>query len=92
MRRSVRALYERICEDPRHDRVTLLHTESDAERVFGRWAMAKVAADGGPDIRLLSNAGRQTIVMAGGDEHVTSGQESVLAFMRKSISDETLAR
>jgi hypothetical protein len=47
--------------------------------------MAKVAADGGPDIRLLSNAQRQTIVAAGADHHVTPDQESVLSFMRDSV-------
>ena len=48
--------------------------------------MAKVAADGGPDIRLLSNAQKGTIVMAGQDGHVSTEQEAVLSFMRDSIS------
>ena len=84
----VRELYTRICGDPRHDAVTLLEEERVAERVFGRWAMAKVAADGGPDLRLLSNADKGTIVAASPDVHVTAEQETVLAFMRESIARE----
>jgi len=86
----VRELYESICSDPRHKDVTLLKAETVEGRTFGRWAMAKVAADGGPDIRLLSNASKGTIVLAGSDGHVTPEQESVLALMRESIAHETL--
>src|SRR3982751_2776801 len=52
----VRELYERISGDPRHEDVELLGAESVGDRAFGRWAMAKVAEGGGPDIRLVSNA------------------------------------
>jgi len=86
----VRALYERICTDPRHDDVTLLEEQTVDGRLFGRWAMAKVAEDGGPDIRLLSNAAKGKIVAASPDVHVTPEQEAVLAFMRNSIAHETL--
>jgi hypothetical protein len=50
--------------------------------------MAKVAAGGGPDLRLLSNADKGTIVSASPDVHVTAEQETVLAFMRESIARE----
>ncbi|MGA9858329.1 MAG: BLUF domain-containing protein [Solirubrobacteraceae bacterium] len=86
----VRDLYARIGEDPRHEHVTLLRAETVPGRTFGRWAMAKVAADGGPDIRLLSNAQRQTIVAAGADHHVTPDQESVLSFMRDSVDQPVI--
>jgi FAD-dependent sensor of blue light len=86
----VRELYERICGDDRHGEVTLLRAENVGDRVFGRWAMAEVSGDGGPDTRLLSNADRGTIVAAGRDERVTPEQEPVLAFMRESIAHETL--
>ena len=86
----VRELYERICGDDRHDDVTLLQAGAADDRVFGRWAMAEVSGDGGPDTRLLSNADRGTIVAAGRDERVTPEQEPVLAFMRESITRETL--
>jgi hypothetical protein len=86
----VRRLYEHICGDERHDEVTLLQADAVEDRVFGRWAMAEVSGDGGPDTRLLSNADRGTIVAAGRDERVTPEQEPVLAFMRESIAHETL--
>jgi hypothetical protein len=81
----VRDLYDTICEDPRHASVTLLEETVD-DRVFGRWAMARVSEHGGPDIRLLSNADRRRIVAAGPDEHVTAQQERVLSFMRDSVT------
>jgi hypothetical protein len=81
----VRELYDSICRDGRHDQVHLIEAETVADRTFGRWAMAKVAEDGGPDIRLLSNAAKGGIVAAGPDGHVTPEQETVLALMRGSI-------
>jgi hypothetical protein len=87
---AVRDLYETIRQDPRHENVTLLESGTVEERVFGRWAMAKVAADGGPDIRVLSNAGKGSLVLASPDGHVTPEQESVLGVMRGAITRETL--
>ena len=87
----VRDLYERISQDERHDNVTLLEAQAVDGRAFGRWAMAKVAQDGGPDIRLLSNADRGRIVAAGPDHHVTPGQETVLEFMRNSLTHDMSA-
>ncbi len=83
--RAVRDLYERIERDPRHDRITILEEGDVDSRVFGRWAMAKVAEDGGPDLRLMSNASRGQIVAAGPDSHVTPEQEQVIGFMRESL-------
>lgn len=85
---AVRELYDGIRGDSRHDDVVLLAEETVADRTFGRWAMAKVAEDGGPDIRLLSNATKGTIVAASPDAHVTPEQETLLAFMRRSAADE----
>ena len=82
----VRDLYDSISRDPRHERVTVLEAGIVDERAFGRWAMAKVAAEGGPDIRLLSNANRGQIVAAGADHHLTPGQEEVLNTMRGSVT------
>jgi hypothetical protein len=82
---AVRALYNSICRDSRHDRVTVLEEGLVDGRTFGRWAMAKVAEDGGPDIRLLSNASRGGIVAAGADHHVTPEQEQLLTSMRGSV-------
>jgi hypothetical protein len=89
---AVRGLYDTIRQDPRHENVTLLEAGEVSERVFGRWAMAKVAPDGGPDIRVLSNAGKGNLVLASPDGHVTAEQETVLAVMRDSITRETLGQ
>ena len=87
----VRQLYDAIAQDPRHEAVTILEAETVEDRTFGRWAMAKVAEEGGPDIRLMSNSGRRTIVAAGPDEHITPEQETVLSFMRESLAHEAPA-
>ena len=83
--RAVRALFERIGRDPRHESISVLEEANVDGRVFGRWAMAKVAEDGGPDIRMLSNAARGQIVAAGPDSHVTPEQEQIIGFMRESL-------
>jgi hypothetical protein len=85
--RAVRDLYGRIERDPRHERVTVLREGEVDGRVFGRWAMAKVAEDGGPDLRLLSHAARGQIVAAGPDPHVSPEQEHIIGFMRESLAD-----
>jgi Sensors of blue-light using FAD len=85
----VRGLFDTISRDSRHESVTLLKAEPVEGRVFGRWAMAEVAEDGGPDIRLVSNAQKKTIVAAGPDGTITPEQESVLGFMRESLAGGT---
>jgi hypothetical protein len=83
----VRKLYGTICEDARHQDVTLLRDEVVEDRRFGRWAMAQVAQDGGADIRLLSNATKGVIVaIPGSDRSVTTEQHAVLTFMRRSLA------
>jgi hypothetical protein len=82
----VRKLYEEIATDSRHEQVTLLEATNVDGRTFGRWAMARVSEDGGPDIRLLSNAKAGQIVDAGADHHISPEQETVLAFMRGSVT------
>lgn len=82
----VRELYEQIATDNRHEQVTLLQATNVENRTFGRWAMARVSEDGGPDIRLLSNAKAGRIVEAGADHHISAEQESLLAFMRGSVT------
>ena len=82
----VRKLYDQIATDSRHEQVKLLEATNVDGRTFGRWAMARVSEDGGPDIRLLSNANAGRIVEAGADHHISPEQETVLAFMRGSIT------
>ena len=82
---AVRELFGRIERDPRHESLSVLEETHVDGREFGRWAMAKVAEDGGPDIRMLSNAARGQIVAAGPDSHVTPEQERIIGFMRESL-------
>ena len=82
---AVRGLFASISRDRRHDQVVLIE-ETSAPRIFGRWAMAKVSTEGGPDIRLLSNAGRGGIVAAPKDPSITAVQETVLASMRDALA------
>jgi hypothetical protein len=85
---AVRDVFERIRQDARHEDVTVIETDTVPERIFGRWAMAQVSEGGGPDIRLVSNAAKRSIVVAGPESHVTPEQETVLARMRESIARE----
>jgi hypothetical protein len=80
----VRALYTRICQDSRHGQVELLETRTVTERVFGRWAMARVSADGEPDIPLLTNVDKGGISPAQ-PRATTAAQEVVLGYMRESL-------
>src|SRR5690349_22892063 len=47
---AVRALYQRIREDSRHENVTVIDSGDQDSRVFSRWAMAQVSASGQADI------------------------------------------
>jgi hypothetical protein len=81
----VRELYAKINKDKRHEHVELLESGDVSARVFGRWAMAKVAADGEPDIPLLANVNKGGISPAQ-PRPVTEAQESVLGRMRESLT------
>jgi hypothetical protein len=89
---AVRELYATICRDTRHDGLSILEEQPVGARTFGRWAMARVAADGKADIRLLSNAKAGVIVDAPGrDSTITPEQEAVLAVMREHAGAEPAA-
>ena len=77
---AVRALYDRIEKDSRHDEVTLLQTGTAGERVFGRWAMARVDDGSDADIPLLADKKRG--VTRAADRRPTPEQEVALADMR----------
>lgn len=62
-------------------RLTLLETRAVANRIFSRWAMARVSEDGGSDIPLIAHV--DGISPAAG-HRATPEQESVLAFMREA--------
>jgi hypothetical protein len=76
---TVRRLFARIETDPRHDDVVLLEAHQVADRVFSRWAMAKVAADGEPDIPLIAGSKGATAAAGRG---TTPQQDEVLDVMR----------
>ena len=78
---AVRELYGTISDDSRHDHVTLLETRAVTNRIFSRWAMARVSEDGEADIPLIAHV--DGISPAAG-HRVTPEQESVLAFMREA--------
>ena len=80
----VRELYTKINKDKRHEHVELLGSGDVSGRVFGRWAMAKVAADGEPDIPLLANVDKGGISPAQPGPS-TEAQETVLGVMRQSL-------
>lgn len=76
---AVRALYQRIAADPRHDEVELREQGVVGDRVFPRWAMAKVAEHGDADIPLAATA---TGVAPAAARKTTAEQEGVLDAMR----------
>jgi hypothetical protein len=80
----VRELYTKISKDRRHEHVEVLESGDVAGRVFGRWAMAKVANDGEPDIPLLTNTDKGGISPAQ-PRPTTEAQEAVLGLMRQSL-------
>ena len=81
---AVRGLYEKISKDRRHEHVELLESGDVPGRVFGRWAMAKMAAAGEPDIPLLTNVDKGGISPAQ-PRPATPAQEAVLGLMRQSL-------
>jgi hypothetical protein len=80
----VRELYTKIGKDRRHEHVELLESGDVPGRVFGRWAMAKMAADGEPDIPLLTNKDKGGISPAQ-PRPATEAQQAVLDRMRQSL-------
>lgn len=82
----VRALFERIAQDPRHDSVSLLDAGPVDGAVFSRWAMAKVADEGEPDIPLIAH--RDGISPAAGHK-TTPEQDVVLNQMRAATQSDS---
>jgi hypothetical protein len=84
---TVRGLFSRIETDPRHDEVVLLEAVPVGDRVFSRWAMAKVAADGEPDIPLIAGSKGATAAAGRGS---TSEQDAVLDVMRAAAQPDAV--
>jgi hypothetical protein len=79
---TVRAVYARIERDPRHERIALLDARPVDERVFARWAMARVSVDGEPDIPLIAHP--DGISRAAG-RGTTPEQDALLGTMRDAL-------
>jgi Sensors of blue-light using FAD len=80
---TVHALLGRIRSDVRHDRLEVLETDLVQERVFARWAMARVGdADDAPDTNLIAHV--EGIAPAAPRGGATVAQESVLEVMRSA--------
>lgn len=76
---AVRDLCAHIEKVWRHDTVTIVETATVPERVFGRWAMARVAAEGEPDITLIAHVDG---IHRAASRGTTPEQEAVLDVMR----------
>jgi Sensors of blue-light using FAD len=87
---TVRDLYAKISKDRRHEHVELLESGDVAGRVFGKWAMARMARDGEPDIPLLANINKGGISPAQ-PRPATEAQEAVLGLMRQSLRPSAAA-
>lgn len=85
---TVQALYDRIHKDVRHERVSVIESGEVDQRVFPRWSMARVSADGQQDIPLLANAAKGGIAAAA-SRPTTPEQDAVLDVMRHAIADES---
>lgn len=90
-RAVVESLYDKIYRDARHEQVTLVEARPADRRVFERWAMARVSEDGSPDIPLLTNVHKGGISPAA-PRPTTPEQDTMLDFMRASISSESSPR
>jgi hypothetical protein len=85
----VRTLFATIEADPRHENISVLQSGPAGDRVFSRWAMARVSEDGEPDIRLIAHTDGIAPAMNRG---TTPEQESVLEIMRAATRGDAHAR
>jgi Sensors of blue-light using FAD len=86
---TVGALFAGIKTDPRHEDVSVIESGPAGSRVFARWAMARVSADGQPDIPLIAH--EDGISPAAG-RGTTPDQEAVLDIMRRATRTDAPAR
>ncbi len=84
----VRALFERIKRDERHDEVIVVAEETPAERVFGQWAMARVDAAGGADIPLHTT--ESGTIRSAEPTPLTRDQAALLKHMRNTIGADVV--
>jgi hypothetical protein len=85
---AVRALFADIKTDPRHEDVSVIESGPAGSRMFARWAMARVSADGQPDIPLIAHV--DGISPAAG-RGTTPDQEAILDIMRRATRTDAPA-
>lgn len=84
----VRALFDRIRRDERHEEIMLVAEEAGVERVFGQWAMARVSAAGGPDIPLRTTD--DGTIQPAAPESLNREQAQLLERMRVTIGADVV--
>ena len=84
----VRALFATIEADPRHENISVIQSGTGGDRLFSRWAMARVSEDGEPDIRLIAHADGIAPAMSRG---TSPEQEAVLDIMRAATRGDAHA-
>ena len=79
----VRTLFARIEKDPRHDAVTIIKAGTTDERVFPRWAMARVDdASARTETYLIAH---ENGIAPASDRGTTPAQRTVLGAMRDAM-------
>ena len=79
--KSVRALFERIKSDKRHNSVEVLEQGPTPARAFARWAMAHVGEHGNPDIPMMVSGDK---LVPAAEWRPTQKQEALLAQLRQA--------
>jgi hypothetical protein len=84
----VRGLFAAIEHDRRHADITLIEAGMAGPRRISRWAMARVSADGQPDIPLIAHVDGISPAASRG---TTPEQEAILDIMREATRTDTHA-
>ena len=86
---AVSALFADIKMDPRHEDVSVIESGPAGSRAFARWAMARVSADGQPDIPLIAH---EDGISPAASRGTTPDQEAILDVMRRATRTDAPAR
>ena len=84
---TVNALYGRICDDTRHEQVSVVESGAVESRVFSRWSMAQVSRSGHADIPLHDVDGR---IHPAARRTLSADQSALLTRMRNVIGADTV--
>jgi len=84
---AVKGVYDRIAEDARHEKLSILESGEVGARVFSRWAMAEVSKSGRADIPLHATDG---VIHPAARTPLTRDQSAVLKVMRDAIGADTV--